>query len=182
MKIFLKKVAAIKVGDPMDPTVDMGPKVNANELKHMEELVKISVEEGATIAFGGKKPAGPEFKNGYWFEPTILTDVTQKMTIVHEESFGPILPVIKFKTFEQVVEYANECEYGLAAMVFTNDMNRIMRLNDELEFGEIYINRGHGEQHQGFHNGYKHSGTGGEDGKYGIEQYLEKKTFYVRYK
>lgn len=182
MKIFLKKVAAIKVGDPFDPSVDMGPKVNANELKHMEELVKISVQEGAKIAAGGKKPSGPGFEKGYWFEPTILTNVTQKMTIVHEESFGPILPVIKFKTFEQVVEYANECEYGLAAMVFTNDMNRIMRLNDELEFGEIYINRGHGEQHQGFHNGYKHSGTGGEDGKYGIEQYLEKKTFYVKYK
>ena len=152
MEIFLKKVKAIKVGDPMDPAVEMGPKVNANELKHMEELVKVSVEEGATIATGGKRPAGPEFKNGYWFEPTILTNVTQKMTIVHEESFGPILPVIKFKTFEEVVEYANDCEFGLAAMVFTNDMNRIMRLNDELEFGEIYINRGHGEQHQGFHN------------------------------
>ena len=182
MKIFLQKVAAIKVGDPMNEDTDMGPKVNAKELLHMEELVAVSVKEGATIAFGGKKPAGPEFENGYWFEPTILTGVTQEMTIVHEESFGPILPVIKFKTFDEVVEYANDCEYGLAAMVFTNDMNKIMRLNDELEFGEIYVNRGHGEQHQGFHNGYKHSGTGGEDGKYGIEQYLEKKTFYVRYK
>lgn len=182
MEKFLEKVKAIKVGNPFDPTVDMGPKVNANELKNMEKLVKISVEEGATIAAGGKKPEGAEFENGYWFEPTILTNVTQKMTIIHEESFGPILPVVKFSSFDQVVEYANECEYGLAAMVFTNDMNRIMRLNDELEFGEVYINRGHGEQHQGFHNGYKHSGTGGEDGKYGIEQYLEKKTFYVRYK
>ena len=66
-------------------------------------------------------------------------------------------------------------------MVFTNDMNKIMRLTDELEFGEIYINRGHGEQHQGFHNGLKLSGSGGEDGKYGLEQYLEKKTSYIRY-
>ena len=182
MKIFLQKVAAIKVGDPMNEDTDMGPKVNAKELQHMEELVAVSVKEGAIVAFGGKKPSGPEFENGYWFEPTILTGVTQEMTIVHEESFGPILPVIKFKTFDEVVGYANDCEYGLAAMVFTSDMNKIMRLNDELEFGEIYVNRGHGEQHQGFHNGYKHSGTGGEDGKYGIEQYLEKKTFYVRYK
>jgi lactaldehyde dehydrogenase/glycolaldehyde dehydrogenase len=182
MEKFLAKVNEIKVGDPFDPTVDMGPKVNANELKNMEHLVKVSIEEGATIAAGGKKPEGAEFENGYWFEPTIITDVTQDMTIIHEESFGPILPVVKFSSFDQVVEYANDCEYGLAAMVFTNDMNRIMRLNDELEFGEIYINRGHGEQHQGFHNGYKHSGSGGEDGKYGLEQYLEKKTFYVRYK
>ncbi|WP_299552396.1 aldehyde dehydrogenase [Seonamhaeicola sp.] len=182
MEKFLAKVAEIKVGDPMLEDTDMGPKVNASELKHMEHLVEVSVKEGATIAAGGKKPEGKAFEKGYWFEPTVLTDVTQDMTIVHEESFGPILPVLKFKTFEEVIGYANDCEYGLAAMVFTNDMNTIMKCNDELEYGEIYVNRGHGEQHQGFHNGYKLSGSGGEDGKYGFEQYLEKKTFYVRHK
>ncbi len=182
MEKFLTKVAGIKVGDPMLEETDMGPKVNASELKHMEHLVEVSVKEGATIAAGGKRPEGAEFEKGYWFEPTVLTDVTQDMTIVHEESFGPILPVLKFKTFEEVIGYANDCEYGLAAMVFTNDMNTIMKCNDELEYGEIYVNRGHGEQHQGFHNGYKLSGSGGEDGKYGFEQYLEKKTFYVRHK
>ncbi|WP_282134248.1 aldehyde dehydrogenase [Seonamhaeicola maritimus] len=182
MEKFLAKVAEIKVGDPMLEETDMGPKVNASELKHMEHLVEVSLKEGATIAAGGKKPEGKEFEKGYWFEPTVLTNVTQDMTIVHEESFGPILPVLKFKTFEEVIGYANDCEYGLAAMVFTNDMSTIMKCNDELEYGEIYVNRGHGEQHQGFHNGYKLSGSGGEDGKYGFEQYLEKKTFYVRHK
>ena len=181
MEKFLAKVAQIKVGDPMLEGTDMGPKVNANELKHMEHLVEVSVKEGAIIAAGGKRPEGAEFEKGYWFEPTVLTNVTQDMTIVHEESFGPILPVLKFKTFDEVIGYANDCEYGLAAMVFTNDMNTIMKCNDELEYGEIYVNRGHGEQHQGFHNGYKLSGSGGEDGKYGFEQYLEKKTFYVRH-
>lgn len=181
MAIFLLKVEAIKVGDPMDETMDMGPKVNAKELEHMKELVEISVKEGATVAFGGKEAVVPGFEGGNWFEPTILTDVTQEMTIVHEESFGPILPVIKFQTVEEVIGYANDADYGLAAMVCTKDMKNIMRLTDELECGEIYINRGHGEQHQGFHNGYKLSGTGGEDGKYGFEQYLEKKTFYVNF-
>ncbi|WOO40854.1 aldehyde dehydrogenase [Rubellicoccus peritrichatus] len=181
MEKFLPKVQALKVGDPMDSASDMGPKVNAKEVANMEHLVKTSLEEGAKIAHGGKRPEGLEFEKGNWFEPTILTDVTQDMTIVHEESFGPILPVIKFKSFEEVVTYANDCEYGLAAMVCTKDMKTILRLNNELEFGEIYINRGHGEQHQGFHNGYKMSGTGGEDGKYGFEQYLEKKTFYVNF-
>ncbi|TYA84195.1 aldehyde dehydrogenase [Seonamhaeicola marinus] len=181
MEKFLAKVAEIKVGDPMLEETDMGPKVNASELKHMEHLVEVSVKEGATIAAGGKKPEGKEFEKGYWFEPTVLTNVSQDMTIVHEESFGPILPVLKFKTFDEVIGYANDCEYGLAAMVFTNDMNTIMKCNDELEYGEIYINRGHGEQHQGFHNGYKLSGSGGEDGKYGFEQYLEKKTFYIKH-
>ncbi|MEM9338775.1 MAG: aldehyde dehydrogenase [Bacteroidota bacterium] len=181
MEKFMEKVKAMKVGDPMDPATDMGPKVNQSELDNMEHLVAKSVEEGATVAFGGKKPEGAAFEKGFWFEPTILTEVKQEMTIVHEESFGPILPVIKFKEFDEVMGYANDCDYGLAAMVFTNDMATILKCNDELEFGEIYINRGHGEQHQGFHNGYKLSGSGGEDGKYGFEQYLEKKTFYVRY-
>lgn len=182
MEKFIPKVKALKVGDPMLEDTDMGPKVNAAELKAMEHLVAVSVKEGATVATGGNKPTGPGFEKGYWFEPTILTNVTQDMTIVHEESFGPILPVLKFKTFEEVIGFANDCEYGLAAMVFTNDMNTIMKCNDELEYGEIYVNRGHGEQHQGFHNGYKLSGSGGEDGKYGFEQYLEKKTFYIRHK
>ena len=182
MEKFMAEVKKIKVGDPFAEDSDMGPKVNKNELKHMQELVEMSLKEGATLAYGGGIPKGAQFENGNWFEPTILTDVTQEMTIVHEESFGPILPVIKFKEFDEVVAYANDCEFGLAAMVYTNNMNRIMRLNQELEFGEIYINRGHGELHQGFHNGYKMSGTGGEDGKYGFEQYLEKKTFYGRFK
>jgi len=182
MNKFIEKTKALKVGDPMLEDSDMGPKVNKSELEHMEHLVKVSVEEGATIATGGKRLTGGEFEKGYWFEPTVLTNVTQNMTIVHEESFGPILPVLKFKDFDEVMGYANDCEYGLAAMVFTNDMNKIMRCNDELEYGEIYVNRGHGEQHQGFHNGYKLSGSGGEDGKYGFEQYMEKKTFYVRHK
>ncbi|MGB5668481.1 MAG: aldehyde dehydrogenase [Maribacter sp.] len=182
MQKFIAKTKGLKVGDPMLEATDMGPKVNKVELEHMEELVAISVKEGATVATGGKRPEGAAFEKGYWFEPTVLTNVTQDMTIVHEESFGPILPVLKFKTFEEVVGYANDCEYGLAAMVFTNDMNTIMKCNDELEYGEIYVNRGHGEQHQGFHNGYKLSGSGGEDGKYGFEQYMEKKTFYIRHK
>ncbi len=181
MDKFIAKTKSLKVGDPMLEDTDMGPKVNENELKHMEHLVAISLKEGAKIATGGKRLNHGQFKKGYWFEPTVLTNVAQDMTIVHEESFGPILPVLKFTTFEEVMGYANDCEYGLAAMVFTNDMNTIMKCNDELEYGEIYVNRGHGEQHQGFHNGYKLSGSGGEDGKYGFEQYLEKKTFYVRH-
>lgn len=182
MEKFMTKVKALKIGDPMLDDTDLGPKVNANEIKNMEALVATSVAEGATVAFGGKQPQGAEFEKGHWFEPTILTNVTQDMTIVHKESFGPILPILKFSEFDEVIRYANDSEFGLAAMVFTNDVNKIMKCTSELEYGEVYINRGHGEQHQGFHNGLKLSGTGGEDGKYGFDQYLEKKTFYVNYK
>ena len=181
MNKFLKAVKGLKMGDPMKEETDIGPKTNLAGIEHLEKLIADSVENGATISLGGKRPKGKLYEKGFWFEPTILENVTQKMAIVKEEIFGPVLPVIKFKTFNQAIKYANDSAYGLAAMVFTKDMHKIMRLNQELEFGEIYINRGHGEQHQGFHNGLKLSGTGGEDGKYGFEQYLEKKTSYVRY-
>jgi lactaldehyde dehydrogenase/glycolaldehyde dehydrogenase len=181
MAIFMEKVQAMKVGNPMNDDSDMGPKVNRREVEHMVELVEQAKAEGATVLHGGNRLTTGEFEKGFWFEPTILTDVTQKMTIVHEEAFGPILPVIKFDTFEEVLGYANDSEYGLATMICTQSMKYIQRLTHELECGEIYVNRGHGEQHQGFHNGYKLSGTGGEDGKYGFEQYLEKKTFYVNF-
>lgn len=182
MDKFMKKVRDIKVGDPFDEASDMGPKINKAELEHMKKLVEVSLNEGATLECGGNVPEGKIFEKGNWFEPTVLTNVTQEMTIVHEESFGPILPVIKFTNYDEVIGFANDCDYGLAAMVFTSNLNCAMKIQEDLEFGEIYINRGHGEQHQGFHNGYKLSGTGGEDGKYGFEQYLQKKTFYVRYK
>ncbi|MEM8586158.1 MAG: aldehyde dehydrogenase [Bacteroidota bacterium] len=182
MDKFLAAVGKLKLGDPNEEDTDIGPKTNEAGVQVLERLVADSVAKGAEVLCGGGRPSGAPFEKGFWFEPTVLGNVSQDMEIVHEELFGPVLPVIKFSDFEQVIEYANDSEFGLAAMVFTNDMNKIMRLQDELEFGEIYINRGHGEQHQGFHNGLKLSGTGGEDGRYGIEQYLEKKTFYVRYK
>lgn len=182
MERFMARVGELKIGDPMEASTDIGPKMNQAGIDHLESLVAESVAAGATILSGGKRPEGAAFSKGFWYEPTILAGVEQNMRIVHEELFGPVLPVIKFKTFDQAIQYANDSEFGLAAMVFTNDMNKIMKLSDELEFGEIYINRGHGEQHQGFHNGLKLSGTGGEDGKYGLEQYLEKKTTYIKYK
>ncbi|MDO6763639.1 aldehyde dehydrogenase [Agarivorans sp. 1_MG-2023] len=179
MEKFVAKVKAIIVGDPMHEDSDMGPKVSAKELANMEAMTAKALEEGATLACGGKRLTGPGFEKGYWFEPTVFTNVTQDMSLVHEEIFGPILPVVKFDDFDQVVAYANDSEYGLSAMIFTNKIKLVMDLVNDLECGEIYVNRGHGEQHQGFHNGYKLSGSGGEDGKYGFEQYLEKKTFYV---
>lgn len=182
MEKFMGEVSKLKMGDPMNADTDIGPKTNLAGIKHLETLVAESVKAGATILSGGKRPEGKQFEKGFWFEPTILVGIKQDMRIVHEELFGPVLPVIKFKTFDEAIGYANDSEFGLAAMVFTEDMNKIMRLSDELEFGEIYVNRGHGEQHQGFHNGLKLSGTGGEDGKYGLEQYLEKKTSYIKFK
>ncbi len=182
---FLEKykaeVSKLKMGDPMNEDVFIGPKVSRSELEHMEAIVAKSVEQGATVEMGGKRPEGAEFEKGHWYEATILTDVTNDMDIMRKEAFGVVSPICKVSSYEEALTLANDSDYGLAAFLFTNDMRKIQRAVSELEFGEIYVNRPMGEQRQGFHNGYKKSGIGGEDGKYGLENYLEKKTFYVNF-
>ncbi|MER2492765.1 aldehyde dehydrogenase [Catenovulum sediminis] len=177
---FLPKVKAIKVGDPMDPTTEMGPKVNQSEIKNIHHIVEKGIEQGAKLVLGGKQASIEGFEGGNWYEPTVLVDVKQDNILVHEETFGPILPIVKISSIDEAIAYTNDSEYGLSAYLYTQNLNYIHRSIDEMEVGEVYINRGIGEQHQGFHNGWKQSGFGGEDGKYGLEQYVEKKTIYFK--
>ncbi len=177
---FLPKVESLKVGDPMDPATDMGPKVNQREIEMISDLVAKGIEQGANLLCGGKPAVVPGFDGGAWFEPTVLADVKQDNILVHEETFGPILPIVKIASIDEAIRYSNDSEFGLSAYLFTNNLAHIHRCVAELEVGEVYINRGIGEQHQGFHNGWKMSGMGGEDGRYGLEQYLEKKTVYFK--
>ena len=102
------------------------------------------------------------------------------MDIIHEETFGPVLPLIEFDTLDQVIDWANDCEYGLASSVFTKDIDTATRVCREIEFGETYINRMHFEAIQGFHAGVKKSGIGGADGKHGMEEYLNTKVIYMQ--
>lgn len=177
---FIDMARELKVGDPMAAETDFGPKVNAREVEHITELVRQSIEQGATLAFGAEPVQIPgELSGGFWLPPIILTDVAQDNIIVHEETFGPVLPFVKVKSLEEAITFSNESEYGLSAYLFSNSVRNINRFVDTIEAGELYINRGMGEQHQGFHNGWKLSGMGGEDGRYGLEQYLEKKTVYL---
>lgn len=177
---FIEKAKRLKLGDPLAPDTDLGPKVNAREVDHINDLVRQSVEQGAKLALGQdpvNAPAG--FENGFWMAPIVLTDVSQDNIIVHEESFGPVLPFVRVSSLEEAIEFSNESEYGLSAYLFSRSLAHINRFVDTIEAGELYVNRGMGEQHQGFHNGWKMSGMGGEDGQYGLEQYLEKKTVYL---
>lgn len=180
MAKFLPLVQGLKVGDPMSADSQMGPKCNQREIANIDHIVQESVKQGATIATGGKKAIVEGFEGGCWYEPTVLVDVHQDNIVVHEETFGPILPIVKISSLDQAIEFCNDSIYGLSAYVFTNNYFNINRLINELEVGEVYVNRGMGEQHQGFHNGWKQSGFGGEDGKFGLEQYLEKKTVYLK--
>lgn len=178
---FVKGSANLKIGDPLESGTEIGPKVSREEVEKLEEMVRNAVRAGCKVALGGKRPTGAQFEKGFWFEPTVLTEATNDMQIMKDEIFGPVVPIARIGSFEEAIHLANDSDYGLAAYLFTNDMKLIQRCVLELEFGEIYINRPIGEQRQGFHSGHKRSGTGGEDGKYGIENYLQKKTFYVNF-
>ena len=103
------------------------------------------------------------------------------MPIMQEEIFGPVVPIVPFKSFEEALRYGNASRYGLSAYLFTNDLRQVMRAVNEVDFGELYVNRVGPESLQGFHVGYRNSGLGGDDGVHGLEHYLKKKTVYVNY-
>lgn len=182
MQKFIAKAQELKLGDPMKEDTFMGPKVNAREVENLQALVAKAKEQGAKIECGGNVPHGGMFDKGYWFLPTVITNVTNDMEIMKKESFGPIVAAMPVKDLDEAIALANDIDVGLSGYVYTNDMRKIMQTVNELEVGEIYANRANGELLNGFHTGFKRSGIGGEDGKYGLEGYLQKKTIYLNYK
>ena len=175
--LLTEKFKAVKVGDPFSADdIDMGPLVEQRALESVQAKVAKAIEQGAKVIVGGNRVGN----KGYFFEATLLGNCRQDMDIIHEETFGPVLPIIPFDNIEQVIEWCNDCEYGLASSVFTNDINTASRMVRELEFGETYINRFHFEAIQGFHAGVKKSGIGGADGKHGIEEYLRTHVTYLQ--
>jgi len=173
---FVAAMADVEVGDPRDDP-DMGPQVSAGELEKTNDAIRRAVEQGATVATGGVTLENAPSDAGYWTQPTVLTDVTQTMDVVHEEVFGPVAPVVEVDSVEQAVEYANDSEYGLSSYVFTERYRDAMRVAEDLEFGETFVN-GSGGAQQGHHIGWKESGVGGEDGKYGAMKYTQIKSVY----
>ena len=177
---LIERTKQIKVGNPMCADTTMGPKVNKAEVEKITEMVNKSKAEGGKVLLDMTPDTLPTAE-GNWLYPLIMEVYDNKNTLIQEETFGPILPVMKVESFDQALEYSNDCVYGLSAYLFTNNAKNIMRAVNELEFGEVYTNRQNGELINAFHNGYKLSGTGGEDGKYGVEGYLQKKTVYMNY-
>ena len=177
---FVRAVEALKVGDPTT-MVDIGPKFSGPELDKVERMVDEATAAGASVLTGGKRLTDGEFSRGHWFQPTVLTVADNTMTIMQNEVFGPVVPVMTVGDFDEGLRLANESRYGLSAYVFTKDMRRMMRLVRELKFGEIYVNKPGGDVVQAHHGGLRDSGVGGEDGKYGLDAYFQKKTIYVNY-
>ena len=179
--LLVEKVRGLRVGEPADEASQMGPKVSADEWAKVKDMVDGAVAAGAKVEIGGGRPEGLEDDPGFWFAPTVLTNTTNDMEIVQHEVFGPVLPVVPFDDYDEVIDFANSTPYGLTAYVYTTDIRTAMQATDDLSFGEVYVNRVGPEEVAGFHTGWKMSGLGGDDGHHGLERYTQRKTVYVDY-
>lgn len=177
---FVARSKAVRMGDPMtDP--DLGPKVSGVEADKVEAMIDEALAGGAEALLRGGRIRDGDFARGHWIAPSVLSVSDNQAAIMQSEVFGPVVPIHAVDSFEQAVSLANASQYGLSAYVFTRDIGRMMRISRELKFGEIYFNRANGEQVQGYHSGWRQSGIGGEDGKYGLDGYLKKQTMYVNW-
>jgi succinate-semialdehyde dehydrogenase/glutarate-semialdehyde dehydrogenase len=164
-------MGALKVGRGTEPDVDVGPLIDEDQRSKVSELVDDAVAKGAKAVVGGSRLDGA----GYFFEPTVLGDVTPEARLLKEEIFGPVAPVTSFESEEQAIAAANDTEYGLVAYVFTRDLKRALRVCEGLETGMIGLNQGMVSNAGAPFGGVKQSGIGREGGNEGIDEYLETK-------
>ncbi len=166
-----REVRAMKVGNGLDPEVSYGPLINTAAIDKVSAHVRNAVEAGARVVTGGQPAAAGRL----FYEPTILTGVEHDARICQEETFGPIVPVVKFRTEEEVVAMANSTRYGLAAYFFTGSVNRVLRVSEALEFGAIGVNEAVISSETVPIGGVKESGIGREGAHHGIHEFLETK-------
>ena len=176
----MEKVKAVKVGDPKT-NGGMGPVTTPDALARVEQIVADSVAGGAKVAAGGKRPDGAAFASGNWYEPTVLVDATANTAAVVEEIFGPVMPIVRVKDYEEALSIANARPDGLSAYLWTQSPSVYMDAIKRLETGTIFLNSGITGLVNGYHNGHKLSGLGGEDGVHGFEGYMQKRTVYMAY-
>ncbi len=166
---LVERVSKMKVGDGFAEGVTTGPLIDENALKKVREHVSDAVSKGAKVAIGGEAAE----QGGLFFQPTILTGVTSEMKVAVEETFGPVAPLFKFETEEEVIELANATEFGLASYFFSKDVSKIFRVAEALEYGMVGVNTGLISTEVAPFGGIKQSGLGREGSKYGIDDYTE---------
>lgn len=170
-KKFAEKVSTMKVGSGLEDGVMQGPLIDMKAVEKVEEHIADALGKGARLLIGGKRHE----KGGQFFQPTVLADVTPAMKVTHEETFGPVAPLYRFKTEQELLELANNTEYGLAAYFYSRDIGRVWRVAEGIEAGIIGINVGIISTEVAPFGGVKESGIGREGSKYGMEEFLEVK-------
>ena len=175
VKLFVKKLKTIKVGNPLDKDTDIGPLVSQKQLEALKKQVADAVSKGAKAEIGGKKPADKRLQKGNYFEPTILTKVKPNMKVLTEEVFGPVLPIVPFKTEKEAIKLANETEYGLSAEIYTTDLKKGERIAKQIEAGTAAINTDDFFKPECPFGGYKESGMGREYGEIGMKEFSQVK-------
>ncbi|MBE8595701.1 aldehyde dehydrogenase family protein [Xenorhabdus sp. BG5] len=170
---------SIKVGDPMLAETEMGSQVSEEQMNTILGYIDLAKQEGATVLTGGKRITGAGYDDGFFIQPTILTNVTNKMRVAQEEIFGPVLCVIPFSNEEDVIEMANDSDYGLAGAVWTQDINRALRIAKAIKTGRMWINTYHELPAHTPFGGYKKSGLGRETHKMMLDAYTEVKNIYI---
>ncbi|WP_462129610.1 betaine-aldehyde dehydrogenase [Staphylococcus pseudintermedius] len=174
-KALIDAVKKIRLGNGFDKSTELGPLISAEHRAKVENYMKVAKEDGATIAVGGQRPEREDLQNGFFFEPTVITDCDTSMRIVQEEVFGPVVTVEGFETEEEAIRLANDSIYGLAGGVFTKDIGKAQRVAGKMRMGTVWINDFHPYFAQAPWGGYKQSGIGRELGHQGLEEYLETK-------
>ncbi|HDU1402648.1 TPA: betaine-aldehyde dehydrogenase [Staphylococcus pseudintermedius] len=174
-KALIDAVKKIRLGNGFDKSTELGPLISAEHRAKVENYMKVAKEDGATIAVGGQRPEREDLQNGFFFEPTVITDCDTSMRIVQEEVFGPVVTVEGFETEEEAIRLANDSIYGLAGGVFTKDIGKAQRVASKMRMGTVWINDFHPYFAQAPWGGYKQSGIGRELGHQGLEEYLETK-------
>ena len=170
---LVRRAGAIRLGDPQDLDTQLGPLASKRQLEITERYVKIGKDEGATVAVGGKRPDGAAFERGYYYLPTVFTNVKNEMRIAQEEIFGPVICVIPFDTEEEAVALGNGTPFGLGASVWTKDVARAHRVTHQLRCGIVWINDHHRIDPASPWGGFKMSGLGRENGLIAYEEYTE---------
>jgi succinate-semialdehyde dehydrogenase / glutarate-semialdehyde dehydrogenase len=173
---FVEQTAKMTIGDGLaNPNVDLGPMIDEEGVQRTQAHVDDAVKKGANLLYGGKRPTVPELRQGFFYEPAVLTHVTKDMLVMHEESFGPIVGIDTFSGLDEAVELANSTEYGLVTYAYTRDLATAFAFSERVESGTVAINTVSPDSLYAPYPAWKHSGIGLELSHYGIEEYLQVK-------